>query len=95
MTKTAQSAPAVRVDYPQEGETLALASYTFRIGAIPEAAGVEVSIDQGDWRPCRESLGMWWYDWTDGASGEHVLIARTRRGTDLTATSGPRRFSVA
>lgn len=94
-TPTVRSGPAVRVEYPQEGELLGRPYYTFRIGTIPEANNVEVSIDQGDWKPCRESLGLWWYDWTDYAEGEHILIARTRIGHDISAISAPRRFKVA
>jgi hypothetical protein len=93
--KMAHSAPAVRVDYPQEGEVLSREGYTFRIGTASGARSVEVSLDQGNWRPCREALGMWWHDWADLTPGEHVLIARTRIGEDLSATSGPRRFSVS
>lgn len=92
--KTARSGPAVRVEYPREGETLGRPYYTIRIGTIPEAGNVEVSIDQEDWKPCREALGLWWYDWADYDKGEHVLVARTRIGDGLSATSDPCRFSV-
>lgn len=94
-TQTAQSGPAMRVEYPAEGEVLASPCYTFRIGSIPEANNVEVSIDQGEWRPCRESLGLWWYDWADYAQGEHTLAARSRMGDGISATSNLRRFKVA
>jgi hypothetical protein len=89
-----RSGPAVRVEYPREGEMLAQPHYTFHIGAIPEANVVELSIDQGDWAPCRESLGLWWYDWTDAPKGEHVVVARSRVSDDLWIVSEPRRFSV-
>lgn len=94
-TQAAQSGPAVRVEYPKEGEALAGPCYTFRIGAIPEADNVEVSIDQGEWKPCREALGLWWYDWAGYSKGEHTLAARSRKGDGLSATSNLRRFTVA
>lgn len=91
-----RSGPAVRVEYPREGETLTHSTYTFQIGALPEAHDVEVAIDNEDWKPCRESLGLWWYDWADYTTGEHVLVARSRsNGNDTAATSAPRRFAVA
>lgn len=93
--KAVQSAPAVRVEFPKEGETLAHPTYTFRIGALPEAKNVEISIDNGEWRACRESLGLWWYDWSDYTKGGHTLSARARFGTDMTAVSAPRRFTVS
>lgn len=90
-----QSGPAVRVLYPKEGEVITSPTYTFHIGAIPEANNVEVSIDQGDWKPCRQALGLWWYDWADYEPGYHVLLARTRIGNDMTATSAQRQFMAA
>ena len=93
-TKAAPSGPAVRVEYPQEGEALARPGYTFRIGALPEAYAVEVSIDQGEWKPCRESLGLWWYDWADYADGEHTLVARSLIGGGVWSTSTVRHFTV-
>ena len=94
-TQVAQSAPAVRVEYPQEGEVLLHPCYTIRIGTISGANNVEVSIDQGDWRACREALGMWWYDWSDYSKGEHCLVARSRIGSDVAAVSVPRLFTTA
>lgn len=93
-TQAAQSGPAVRVEYPQEGEVLARPCYTFRIGTIPEANNVEVSIEHGDWKPCRESLGLWWYDWADYTKGEHTLVARSRISDGVSSTSTLRHFTV-
>lgn len=84
----------VRVEYPREGETLAHPSYTFQIGTVPEALRVEVSIDGGEWRPCRESLGLWWYDWEGYASGSHEAVARIEKDKEGILISSRRRFSV-
>lgn len=93
--RTARSGPAVRIDYPREGERLSHPSYTLRVAALPEARDVEVSIDGGQWRPCREALGLWWYDWSDYGPGEHTLQARSRIADGVSATSEPRRFTVS
>ena len=90
-----QSGPAVLVEYPREGEIIMHPTYAFQIGALPAARGVEVSIDNGDWRPCRESFGLWWYDWTDYAKGEHTLAARSRLEDGISAASTLRHFTVA
>ena len=89
-----QSRPAVRVECPGEGDVIARPSYTFHIAAMPGAGGVEVSIDQGNWMPCREALGIWWYDWSGFDKGEHQLVARIRKGSGIKTSSELRRFSV-
>jgi hypothetical protein len=93
--KAVQSGPAVRVEYPREGDVLTHPTYSFQVAALPGAKQVEVSIDNGEWRPCRESLGLWWHDWSGYADGYHVLSARTRISSDMSSVSAPRRFSVS
>lgn len=90
-----QSGPAVKIEYPREREALTHPTYTFRIAAVPGATDVEVSIDNGDWRPCREALGLWWYDWSDYAKGKHALVARSRIADGISALSHVRHFTVA
>jgi hypothetical protein len=92
--RAAQSRPTVRVECPGEGDVIARPSYTFKIAAMAGAEGVEVSIDRSRWMPCREALGLWWFDWSGFGRGEHELVARTRMGDDLATQSPPRRFSV-
>jgi hypothetical protein len=94
-TRAFQSRPAVQVEFPREGDVIAQPSYTFQIKATPESDGMEVSIDKGAWMRCRESLGLWWYDWSGFDAGEHELEARTRMSEGLSTISAPRRFSVA
>lgn len=89
------SRPAVRVEYPRQGEVVAQPSYTLRISVAPgQADAVEVSIDQGAWLPCREGLGLWWYDWSGYAQGEHELTARTHTVGGVYSASIPCRFRV-
>jgi hypothetical protein len=89
----ARSRLSVRVEYPGEGETIARKPYTFHIAASPGTVGVEVSVDRGDWMPCREALGLWWRDWIAAGQGDHEIVARARGG-GISADSAPRRFSV-
>ena len=66
----------ISLDYPQAGETITASHYTLRLTVPEGAAYVEVSIDDSAWQPCRFSVGHWWYDWADYASGRHTLRAR-------------------
>lgn len=68
------SSSQISIDFPQEGETLWNPYYCVRVGTTLSGS-VEISIDGGDWQPCRESVGYWWFDWTASA-GEHTLQAR-------------------
>lgn len=95
MRMAAPSRPAVRVECPRDGDVIAQPSYSFHIAAAPGAEGVEVSIDQGEWMACREALGIWWYDWSGFAKGEHELVARARISDGIAASSSPRLFTVA
>jgi hypothetical protein len=92
--RTVKSSPAVRVEFPREAEVISLPDYTFNIVATPEIDGVEVSIDQGPWTACREALGVWWYDWSGFAKGDHEIVARTRKGGSVMDNSDRRRFNV-
>ena len=92
--RAAQNRPAVRVEYPGEGEAIARTSYTLHIAASPGTVGVEVRIDRGGWISCREALGLWWCDWSAFDAGGHELVARARMGDGATSDSAPRRFTV-
>lgn len=80
------------VDYPQEGEIVTAAEYTLRL-STNAAAGVEVSIDGKDPKPCRESVGHWWFDWSGYGSGPHTVVARVNGGK-RTVKSQIRSFTV-
>lgn len=92
--KVTQSRAAVLVEFPDEGETLIGTSYAFRISATPAAKAVELAIDRGDWRPCREAVGYWWYDWSGYKDGEHEAAARTHVGAAISVNSAVRKFTV-
>lgn len=73
---------------------IAPTSYTFQIAAAPSISCVDIAVDGGDWKPCREALGLWWCDWSGFEKGEHTMVARTRKSDGLSTNSAPRQFSV-
>ena len=92
--KMVRTLAALRVECPSEGAVIAQPSYTFHLAATPGTGGVEISIDRGEWMPCREALGLWWYDWSGYEVGEHEVSARTTMGDGVSIVSAPRPFSV-
>lgn len=82
------------IDFPQENETVTSPCYTLRIAAPADAERVEVSIDDGDWRLCREAGGHFWYDWSNYANGRHEATIRIQpRGSRRVAVE-TRGFNV-
>jgi len=87
-------AAEITVDYPQERERVISPEYTFRVAARA-ASRVEISIDQNEWRPCRQAAGYWWYDWSGYMSGKHQAVARIQPQNDgQKATSRTCHFRV-
>ncbi|OGS40736.1 MAG: hypothetical protein A2506_07685 [Elusimicrobia bacterium RIFOXYD12_FULL_66_9] len=86
--------PTVQVVCPSEDAVIAQPCFTFQMAATPGVDGVQVSIDRSEWVACRESLGLWWYDWSGFEKGEHQLLARTHMGNGIAVDSAARRFSV-
>ncbi len=66
----------VHVKYPRAGETINRPSYAVQVEAPSKPVRVELRINASDWLPCREALGLWWYDWTGFEPGNHALVAR-------------------
>ena len=84
----------VSVTHPRKKETISHPSYTIQVAVDEPAAGVEILIDEGDWQPCREALGLWWYDWSGYRASEHKAVARLRRPDGTITLSEPRLFEV-
>lgn len=84
----------VWVEYPKQNEVIGKPTYTIQVAAVPEAMRVDVCIDQGDWQPCRESLGLWWFDWADYDAGEHEVVARIHKDKVGIVRCEPREFFV-
>lgn len=79
----------VIIDYPQKNDIITGLHYAIRIGASDNGA-VELSIDSGDWQPCRQGGGFWWFDWGYFTPGEHTLVARLRDAEGTTLTKSPK-----
>ena len=78
--KAEVSAPAVldmvQIDYPKNNEEISIGTgYTVRISAT-ECAAVEISVNDGEWKPCRNASGYWWFDWDETEAGKYKLYAR-------------------
>lgn len=85
--------PAVSVDFPQAGEGVLPGHYAIRITA-PEAARVEISIDNSPWQPCREDSGHWWYDWTGFEPGNHQARVQALGGNGAILAVATRQITV-
>ncbi|MFA5976243.1 MAG: hypothetical protein WC859_08800 [Elusimicrobiota bacterium] len=69
--------PYIWIDHPQQKEMLSGPTYVIRLG-VGGAETVELSIDKGNWLPCRLTSGYWWFDWHAITPGKHTLVARMR-----------------
>lgn len=83
------------LDHPQQGENITAPHYTFRIGAAGDTARVEISLNDGPWQPCRNSVGYWWYDWSGYAGGRYQAAVRAQTKDNQVFTSEPCKFQVA
>jgi hypothetical protein len=93
-TPASRKRAPVRVSYPGKKETVSNPSYTVQIAVEEPVAAVELSIDRGDWLPCREAVGLWWYDWNGYDSGDYEFVARLRRPDGTLELSEPRIVDV-
>jgi len=82
------------LDHPQQGEKITAPRYTFRIGAVGAIERVELSLNEGPWQPCRNSVGYWWYDWADYAAGRYQAVVKAQAKDGQTFTSEPHKFQV-
>ncbi len=94
-TRTA-AAPAteyVVLDYPKNLETITSRHYAVRIGSC-DCVGMDISIDDQPWQPCRWAVGYWWFDWNNFAPGTHQLVARMHKSNGDYVLSKRRRCKV-
>jgi hypothetical protein len=82
------------VDYPRQNETISSSSYTIRVFAPEGAKRVDISIDQGPWMSCRDSVGFWWYDWSGYENGEHQIAVSMETSEGVRVISEPHEFYV-
>lgn len=84
----------VVVDYPKNLETLTSRQYTVRIGAS-DCTGLDISVNDQPWQPCRWANGYWWFDWNNYTSGTHQLVARLHKRNGEYLISKRRRCKAA
>ena len=85
--------PTVYIDHPGEGEKVLTGHYAVRIG-VDRSNCAELSINGGDWVPCRKSVGYFWYDWWPNKSGSYRLVVRAKLQDGSTIKSPVRTFTV-
>ncbi|MBI5209028.1 MAG: Ig-like domain-containing protein [Elusimicrobia bacterium] len=85
-----KSAASVTIDYPRPNEKVMPGHYTVRVAASGGTPNVVVSIDGGEFAPCRSAAGYWWFDW-QATPGRHSLVARMPENAVETRA---RRFEV-
>ncbi|HAT72257.1 MAG TPA: transaldolase [Elusimicrobia bacterium] len=83
----------VLVDYPKNLENITSRHYSVRIGAS-DCTGVDISINDQPWQPCRHTVGYWWFDWNNLQPGTHQLVARMHTRTGGYLISKRRRCKV-
>lgn len=92
-TKTVDVNEYVVVDYPKNLETINSRHYSVRIGAS-DCTGMDISINDQPWQPCRHAVGYWWFDWNNFQPGTHQLVARMHKRNGEYLISKRRRCKV-
>jgi hypothetical protein len=78
-TKLVAADEYVVIDYPRNLETILSGQpYTLRMGASL-CTGMDVSINDQPWQPCRHAEGYWWFDWANFPAGTHQIVARMHK----------------
>lgn len=83
----------VVVDYPKNLETITSRHYSVRIGTS-DCTGVDISVNDQPWQPCRHNVGYWWFDWNNFQPGTHQLVARMHQRNGAYLISKRRRCKV-
>jgi transaldolase/glucose-6-phosphate isomerase len=74
-TRLTNTEEYVVVDHPKNLENITSRHYSVRIGAS-DCTGVDISVNDQPWQPCRHAVGYWWFDWNNFQPGTHQLVAR-------------------
>ena len=65
----------ITIDFPKTGERIHPQHYAICIRAH-EGDNVQLSINQGDWKPCHFARGFYWFDWHNIPNGKHEIVAK-------------------
>ena len=93
-TKLVDTTEYVVVDHPKNLETITARNYSVRIGTS-DCTGVDISVNDQPWQPCRHAVGYWWFDWTNYQPGTHQLVARMHKRNGEYLISKRRRCKAA
>ena len=93
-TKLVDTNEYVVVDYPKNLENITARHYAVRMGAS-DCTGVDISVNDQPWQPCRHAVGYWWFDWSDLQPGNHQLVARMHKRNGEYLISKRRRCKVS
>ncbi len=93
-TKLVDTNEYVVVDHPKNLETITSRQYSVRIGAS-DCTGVDISVNDQPWQPCRNAVGYWWFDWSNLQPGTHQLVARMHKSNGEYLISKRRRCKVS
>jgi hypothetical protein len=78
-TKLTASDEYVVLDHPRNLETISTGHhYAVRVGTSA-CNGVDISINDQPWQPCRHAMGFWWFDWANYPAGTHQIVARMHK----------------
>ena len=94
MAKLVNTNEYVVVDHPKNLETITARQYSVRIGAS-DCTGVDISLNDQPWQPCRHAVGYWWFDWNNFQPGTHQLVARMHKRNGEYLISKRRRCKVS
>jgi transaldolase/glucose-6-phosphate isomerase len=92
-TKVIDTNEYVVVDYPKNLENITSRHYSVRIGTS-DCTGVDISVNDQPWQPCRHNVGYWWFDWNNFQPGTHQLVARMHQRNGEYLISKRRRCKV-
>ena len=92
---TETRATKVSIKYPQKDEVIASKRYAFKISTSIRVDKVMISLDDGEWRLCREAGGYWWFDWEGYVSRTYLLQAVAQTNDGAQHLSPFRRFKVS
>lgn len=93
-TKLVDATEYVVVDFPKNLENITARHYAVRIGAS-DCTGVDLSVNDQPWQPCRHAVGYWWFDWNALQPGTHQLVARMHKRNGEYLISKRRRCKVS
>lgn len=70
-------APEISVEHPRIGQRSYFPESEYQV-LDSSIEGLEISIDDGEWRPCRRGAGCWSYDWSGYQPGRRQATVRIR-----------------